>query len=352
MNNSRQLQLQCKKKRKVCNDTKVDDVQNSSKGEKGVSISRQTKYYRKKAELNAAVANNLLSFQRGFFSLFKWFLPEETFHDESPTLGCIIPLLESTKFRVNIGSHHEQFTRKKKTYHKELDYLLEIEPGCCVCFLADSTIHSGGPSTTPCTRFFYLFGDKEKVCEVENKNHSNVLQYCETNCDICARVRDYKLKNNDMLIPPMTREAAIEFFTLEDHGFCVLEFLKGGKIETCEKKFKQFRNCVTNIPQNLFKLQFSSLGQEERKSSNGERQIFDFNRTRVRGKGHCGQEFLNRLFQGIVGRFLSLAEDKVISHANSTFTTKSYEKKGRTVLTNKGIVDYQKPHLDMLPKQF
>ena len=303
----------------------------------GVNDNKDKSHRMKKKLETLHLQKKLDAFQMSFFALLPCLVPKVSCYP-LPTLASIQPIIESCVVRINVCSHNSDLVNGRKVYHEFLNFDVTIKPGHCLLFIHDGTVHGGGPSSTPCTRYFTIYGSKEKRVVVSNGNNVKEVIKCTGFCSICQNGESY-LKRSDggTLFHGMINED-LDKFNIEDHGFCVLQ-LKTKKIVK-----NRIVNNVRFIEQGFTKMKFHSIGQEEIQNKNGKRNVLSKNGRNV----ICEDQILSKAIKGDLSHYMNECHDYVVNWLTLRYSN-DYERKGSTILTNSGEVKYQKLHLDALP---
>ena len=321
----------------------------------------------------------LSSYKSAFSAVLVSLLPPKQMLYPTPTLSCIQPILEPCIVSVNVGSHNVPFTNGKKTYHVPLTMDVTIRPSQCLLFLYSGTVHGGGPSMNKyATRYFTIYAPKDQTVLLSNKNHVKELKQCE-DCSLCRTIQTCAKQNNGTIFSNLD----YDIFTIEQHGFCVLNtnqnkipqkkkiqihnsietlelgLLKNEKVnsfvlrEEEDEKLNSLTNCEKekNNPKKKMRgksMKFKSIGQEEtKKRVQGERQIMSIDGSGLRNVVSEDQ-VLKAYIKGPLKTYTNESDAFIVDYLTSLYKTQ-YEQKGKTILTNKGNLSYQKLHLDGLP---
>ena len=304
------------------------------------------------------LGNNLRSekelYKNAYFSLLRAFYPPpSSFHGldctvvkntHVPVLSCILPINESTKIRMSVGSHNLMIQKKKFCYHRESVVEVDVHPTCCILFMHNRTVHGGGRSNSLNLRIFSIYGDKDSFACTENKNYIGKFVPCDEDCTECVIMKRAKedrgtlFPNCEYNLKKAKLFEEIGDYSLYDHGFCVVKVAND-----VDRAVKNQALMLGNNEQSG--VRFHSLGQEEFIASKeiGSRDSLDF------GTHLDATTFIDKKFKcTYMNDFLKKCNDNICEYLSSKFKT-AYELKGKTILRSKGIVGNQKLHVDGEP---
>ena len=177
---------------------------------------------------------------------------------------------------------------------------------------------------------------------VENENNSTCLKRCERDCKLCANVTNICLRTGkNKIFPALTSEDLKRFFNLEDHGFCILEVKKK---EFFKKEGKGYKNAMFLVENNFTNIKFQNLGQEESKGHTGKRNILALTGREVEKP----ENVLAKGSKDHLKTYYKECDDAIINFLNAKYNCR-YEMKGKTLISNTGVLEHQNMHLDSIP---
>ena len=287
-------------------------------------------------------------YRKYFLSALNSILPSSTRSHESgcpagnvfcpPFISCILPINQNTILQMAVGRNLQPMVGKRHIIHHESIIEVEVPRTCCILFLRDRTIHSGGHSDGLNVRMFGLYGKHNVFACTENKNYSSMLKTCDKMfCKDCSRLRLYKSQNNGRFLPPSKDVKKLKVmeclndFELITHGFCI--------VKVSEKAPVSLQNQAAKVGNEMTKgLKFHSIGQEEMISV-GTRDIIDV------GSELSADSVLDKRLKGLLDEYLSSCSRNICTFLEQKYTV-PFTEKGRTLLRSKGPVGNQKLHLD------
>ena len=223
--------------------------------------------YRKDALQKVTEERN--KYRQSFLFALKLLLPPPhnmncTSVTHSPIFSSILPLIESVKVRMVIGSHLKIKACGSYLIHRECVMDINVPPTCCLVFYHDRTLHGGGPSSgSKKTRMFSLFGPEDHYSGISNENYTKEMKDCTDKCTLCHQLKNIRIegggffdqRENDHHMVKVG--SLINDYNLEDHGFCILKTAKKQNLK------KGIVNQVLEIDRDGNKMKFGSIGQEE-----------------------------------------------------------------------------------------
>ena len=122
-------------------------------------------------------------------------------------------------------------------------------------------------------------------------------------------------------------------FNLLDHGFCVL------KTSSKSKKNNYVKNQVSFLDKKGSGISFQSIGQEE---------LPGLGKRKILVSAGEPEKLFRKKINGELDKALIKVDDTIINHLESLYGIK-YEIKGKTLLQNEGVINYQRVHYDDKP---
>ena len=255
-----------------------------------------------------------------------------------PFISCILPINQNTFLQMAVGSHLQPMEDKGHIIHHEALIEIEVPRTCCVLFLRDRTIHSGGHSDGLNVRMFGLYGKHNLFSCLENKNYSSTLKQCDKIvCKDCARLRQYKAQTDGCFIPPpkdLKKLKVLEClneFELITHGFCV--------VKVSEKLPISVKNQSEKVGMEMTKgIRFQSIGQEL-SNCEGSRDVMSV------GSELSSGSLLDKRLNGMLEDYLCSCSKNICNFLEQKYAV-PFSEKGRTLLRSKGSVGNQMLHTD------
>lgn len=262
--------------------------------------------------------------------------------ESRPVLSSITSLKESTVVRVAVGSHKQSWTDNKVLIHDAAVIDVHVPPTYSLLFFHHSTIHSGGPASTPSLRVFSTFGPvNEPKCN-SNRNHLDVHKYCNNDCKQCRMLRVLKRQFSDNLFPCFDELIGkqsvgdlLGLYDLDKHGFCVIKVAESSVLS------KSLVNLIEQKYEKCNGIKFRKLGQEEVSSKiMGNRCILDNEGSFLNTK-----MLLEQKCEDVMKDYFNECESNIAHYLSTKYGT-YYEEKEKSLLMNIGKVGYQKLHTD------
>ena len=255
-----------------------------------------------------------------------------------PILSGILPFNEKTVVRVSVGSHRQQLLNNKTIIlHKQTLVDITIPPKYILLFYHNGFIHSGGPGSGTCARMFTILGPTFEKATLQNKNYSGNIVECSKTCTICKvlnrkRKKTHSLHFKERFIGHEQMVSPNRFnYDLWEDGFCLVKVAND----------QDYHNLRIDLLNNFIsKANFDSLNQEiNNVKTLGKRCMLD------KGKEISPDIFLQKNLHEAITKYIDKCYTSAILYLKKA-TSVLYEKKGHTMLINKGTVGYQNLHVD------
>ena len=119
---------------------------------------------------------------------------------QPPIFSSILPLVETVKVRMVIGSHLKIKRSANYIIHRECVVDINVPPTCSLIFYHDRTLHGGGPSSgSKKTRMFSIFAPEDHYYCLSNENYRKNIQECTNECTLCKKLKNIKIDERGIL---------------------------------------------------------------------------------------------------------------------------------------------------------